>query len=433
MAAPVETLVLGGGGREHALVHALSKSKAIGKLHCAPGNPGIASLAEVHKLDPGDADAVLSLCREHGVGLVVIGPEAPLVAGVSDKLREAGIAAFGPGSSGARLEGSKAFSKGFMKRHGIPTAPFDICRTPEECGAALLKRKPPYVIKADGLAAGKGVFLPSKHDEALGICRDLLSGKALGDPGRTLVIEDHLPGHELTVFAVTDGESFRILPPSRDHKRAYDGDKGPNTGGMGAYAPVTLPGGLIDRVAEEVLKPTLSGLASEGIDYRGVIYMGLMLRETGDGTAISVVEYNVRFGDPETQAVLPLLSGDFGLMVRSAAEGRLGECPATGSDGNAMCVVLASGGYPGDFAKGFVISGLDDKKERDGAYVFHSGTARDGNGNVVTNGGRVLSAVGVGTTFEAARERVYGRIENLNFKNMRYRRDIGWSETAREP
>jgi phosphoribosylamine--glycine ligase len=372
---------------------------------------------------------VLSICSKYGIGLVVVGPEAPLVAGVSDRLREKGIRVFGPGADGAKLEGSKAFSKAFMHRHGIPTASFDICQTPEECGAALTKRKPPFVIKADGLAAGKGVFLPDKRDEALDICRDLLSGRILGDSGRTLVIEDHLPGKELTVFAVTDGKSFRLLSPSRDHKRVYDGDKGPNTGGMGAYAPVKIPDGLLNRVAEEALRPTLSGLVSEGIDYRGVIYMGLMLDGAGHDTKISVVEYNVRFGDPETQAVLPLLQGDFGLLVKSAAGGALDECPDIRNSGNALCVVLASRGYPGEFSKGFKISGLDDKREYVGTNVFHSGTADDGSGNIVTNGGRVLSVVGVGATFDVARERAYDRIGALDFKNMHYRHDIGWSET----
>jgi phosphoribosylamine--glycine ligase len=384
--------------------------------------------AAIHKIDPCDAGAVLPLCEAHKIGLIVVGPEAPLVAGVSERAREAGIAVFGPGADGAKLEGSKAFAKDFMKRNGIPTAPFDICRTPEECEAALSSRKPPFVIKADGLAAGKGVFLPNEIGEARAICQDLLSGKSLGDAGRTIVIEDYLSGSELTVFAVTDGKAFTLLPPSRDHKRAYDGDKGPNTGGMGAYAPVTLPDGLLDRVTDEVLKPTLAGLASDGIDYRGVIYMGLMLSGEGSETRVSVVEYNVRFGDPEMQAVLPLLKGDFGALMQAAANGILGECPIIKSEGNAMCVVLTSGGYPGDFVKGMRIAGLGQEDGDAGAYVFHAGTGCDGEGNIVTNGGRVLSVVGTGETFAAARERAYQRIRTLSFENMHYRSDIGWSE-----
>ena len=428
MSEKTDTLVLGGGGREHAIVRALSKSNVIGKIHCAPGNPGIAELARIHDADTCDAEAIRALCEKNGIKFAVIGPEAPLAAGLSDELRGAGIKVFGPGAKGAMLEGSKSFSKGFMARHGIPTAPFDICHTGDDCAAALAKRKPPFVIKADGLAAGKGVFLPGDSGEAMEICSGLLSGETLGDAGRTLVIEDYLPGKELTVLAVTDGKSFRLLPPSRDHKRVYDGDKGPNTGGMGSYSPVRLPACVLPRVADEVMRPTLSGLTSEGVEYRGVIYMGLMLAETGGSTEISVVEYNVRFGDPETQAVLPLLREDFGQLALSAAEGALRGGPDVEYGGNAFCVVMASGGYPGKFRKGMVISGLDSKNAPAGSFVYHSGTAENDNGRVVTNGGRVLSVVGTGGDFAAARKNAYARVAEITFEDMHYRRDIGWSE-----
>jgi phosphoribosylamine--glycine ligase len=410
----------------------LSKSEAIGRIYCAPGNPGIASLAETRELDIRDPAAVTDFCRSRGIDLVIVGPEAPLVAGVPDALREAGILAFGPGKDGARLEGSKAFSKSFMKKYGIPTAPFDICRAPDECARAIESREPPYVIKADGLAGGKGVFLPEQRDDALAVCRDLLESRALDGAGRVVVIEDYLPGLELTALAVTDGESFRLLPPSRDHKRIYDGDKGPNTGGMGAYAPVTLPAGVMARVAEEILKPTLAGLAAENIDYRGAIYLGLMIGGSGDETKISVVEYNARFGDPETQAILPLISGDFGALALAAASGRLGECPEIEYSGNSLCVVLASGGYPGEFARGAEIHGLDSAGESADTYVFHAGTARaaNGEGGIVSNGGRVLSVTGIGPTFETARERAYARVRGISFAGMSYRSDIGWSERA---
>jgi phosphoribosylamine--glycine ligase len=428
MSEKTDTLVLGGGGREHAIVHALSKSNVIGKIHCAPGNPGIAELAAVHDADPCDAEAILALCEKNEIKFVLIGPEAPLAAGLSDALRGAGIKVFGPGAKGAALEASKAFSKGFMARHGIPTAPFDICHTEDDCAAALAKRNPPFVIKADGLAAGKGVFLPDDIEEALEICRGLLSGETLGESGRTLVIEDYLPGHELTVLAVTDGKSFELLPPSRDHKRVYDGDRGPNTGGMGSYSPVRLPGDILPRATDEVMRPTLSGLASEGIEYRGVIYMGLMLTETGGSTKISVVEYNVRFGDPETQVVLPLLREDFGLLALSAAEGALRGGHGVEYGGNAFCVVMASGGYPGKFRRGVRISGLNGENAPAGAFVYHSGTAINDDGDIVTNGGRVLSVVGTGGDFAAARKNAYARVAEITFENMHYRRDIGWSE-----
>jgi phosphoribosylamine--glycine ligase len=430
MGERINALVLGGGGREHALVHALSKSDAIGALHCAPGNPGIEALASTHDVDPCDGARVAELCRDLSVGLAVIGPEAPLVAGVADCLREAGIMVFGPGRDGAMLEGSKSFSKRFMRRHGIPTADFDVCSAMDECAAALVRRRPPYVIKADGLAAGKGVFLPEDTEAALAVCRDLIVDGKLGGAGRSLVREDYLTGRELTVFAITDGSSFRLLAPSRDHKRVFDGDRGSNTGGMGAYAPVRMPDGTLERVTEGVLRPTLDGLRAEGIEYRGVIYMGLMLTG-GEGTPeVSVVEYNVRFGDPETQAVLPLLRGDFGRAVLSCAGGDLSSCPELGSSGCALCVVAASGGYPGDgFERGLPIGGLDGEVPgSEGSFVYHSGVRKGPCGGIVTSGGRVLSVVGVGETFGEARDRAYAGIGAISFKDMHYRRDIGWSE-----
>lgn len=419
-------LVLGGGGREHAIVHALSKSGITGSLHCAPGNPGIAGLAAVHSADPCNAEAILELCGDNHIGLVIVGPEAPLAAGIADALRKENILVFGPGRQGAMLEGSKAFSKTFMERHGIPTAPFNICRTLEECRSALRRRKPPFVIKADGLAAGKGVFLPEDYEEAETICKELLSGEKLGEAGMTIVIEDFTRGKELTMFALTDGKSFRLLAPSRDHKRVFDGDEGPNTGGMGAYAPVQIPDDLSEQVIQEVLLPTLTGLLRDGIDYRGVIYMGLMLTETLSGTKISVVEYNVRFGDPETQVVLPLFQGDLGVAMKACAEGKLETLPDWGNKRHALCVVLVSGGYPGTFRKGLPIDGLD--RDLPGSYVYHAGTAQEKDGNIVTSGGRVLTVVGVGDTFNEAKQKAYERTSRIRFDSMHYRQDIGWSE-----
>ncbi|MDR1482104.1 MAG: phosphoribosylamine--glycine ligase [Synergistaceae bacterium] len=429
----INILVLGSGGREHAMTHALSKSGITGELHCAPGNPGIMELAVTHSADIRDGAAVLDLCAAHDIALVVIGPEAPLAAGVADILRQAGIRVFGPGRDGAMLESSKAFSKKFMRRHGIPTPDFDICATLDECRLAISKRTPPYVVKADGLAAGKGVFLSDDESDAIRACEDLIVHKKLGEAGSPLVIEDFAPGLELTVFAVTDGESYITLPPSRDHKRAHDGDRGPNTGGMGAYSPVSIPRSIMGIVEDAVLRPTLNGLRSEGIDYRGVIYMGLMITRDASGEdKISVIEYNVRFGDPETQAVLPLLDGDFASMLLSCAEGRIEPNVSADAQGAALCVVLASGGYPGEFRRGLPIAGLNrgrvESPEFPGSFVYHAGTAAGIDGEFVTAGGRVLTVVGLGDTFKEARDRAYTRISAISFEDMRYRSDIGWSE-----
>jgi phosphoribosylamine--glycine ligase len=431
----VNVLVLGSGGREHCLVEALSKSRVTAGLHCAPGNPGIAGIASVHDIDIRYRRSVKNLCAALEIEFVVVGPEAPLADGVADELRANGIRVFGPGAEGARLESSKAFAKLFMRRHDIPTSPFDICASVEECRAALMTRTPPYVIKADGLASGKGVFLPDDIEEALSICDELMRGEKLGVAGKKIVIEDFSPGKELTVLAITDGSAYRLLEPSRDHKRAFDGDRGSNTGGMGAYAPVTLPPGVMDMARDRVLVPTLGGLKMEGIDFRGVLYMGLMLDEAGGSPSVSVVEYNVRFGDPETQAVVPLYGGDLGEAMLAAADGRLGECEAAHSSGCSLCVVMASGGYPGAFRRGFPISGLD--KGLPGVHVYHGGTGyghkrnaagEKGKREILTAGGRVLSVVGTGDTFAEAKERAYAMTGAISFEGAHYRKDIGWSE-----
>ena len=422
----VNVLLLGSGGREHCLAEALSRSRITGDLHCAPGNPGMEAIADLHDVDICNKPSVRNLCSAYDIELAVIGPEAPLAAGIADDLRANGVKVFGPGASGARLESSKAFAKLFMRRHGIPTSRFDICSDIDECRIALLSRTPPYVIKADGLAAGKGVFLPDDVKEASAICASLLSGEKLALAGAKVVIEDFLPGKELTVLAITDGSAYRLLEPSRDHKRAFDGDKGPNTGGMGAYAPVSLPDGAMDLVRGKVLAPTLDGLRSEGIDFRGVLYMGLMLNEEEGKLSVSVVEYNVRFGDPETQAVVPLFNGDLGLTMLACAEGVLDDSEDLGNSGCSLCVVMASGGYPGKFSRGFPITGLDKKAQ--GAHVYHAGTARGDNKEILTAGGRVLYVVGVGDTFAEAKAKAYEMAGAISFEGAHYRKDIGWSE-----
>lgn len=415
-------LVLGSGGREHAVVHALSKSKLKPELHCCPGNPGISGLALCHAGDPCNPEEMLSLVKGIGAELVFIGPEAPLVAGTSDALREAGLAVVGPDSSGARLEGSKAFSKQFMARHGIPTSAFDCCTDIEACRKALEKRSAPYVVKADGLAAGKGAFLPDTLEEALEICRMMLSEKKLGNAGDIIIIEDFVPGVETTVLALTDGDTVRILPSSQDHKRVFDNDKGGNTGGMGAYSPVPWVDEAFEKkVMDEILTPTLKGLKAEQIPFRGVIYAGLMVKPDG---GISVIEYNVRLGDPETQVVLPSFGGDFGEAALACAQGKLAEVkwPAM-QPRAALGVVMASGGYPDAYERDFEITGLEE--ETPGSFVYHAGTALGEDGKIVTSGGRVLTVVGIADTLQKARDLAYARVEKIHFKNAHHRKDIG--------
>ena len=334
-------MVLGGGGREHAIVHAFSRSKVTTKLHCCPGNPGIAKLAACHAGNPSDPFQMTALCKRLDIDLVFIGPEAPLVAGTADALRDAGILVMGPGKLGAQLEGSKVFSKNFMKKHGIPTSSFDCCQTIEECAAAIGKRSAPYVVKADGLAAGKGAFLLDTKEEAMTVCSMMLDDMILGAAGKKIIIEDFVEGQEMTILAITDGETVRILPSSQDHKRALDGDKGSNTGGMGAYSPVPwVDDAFLKKVEDTILMPTLEGLKKEGIPFCGVIYAGIMIKPDG---SLSVLEYNVRLGDPEAQVVLPVFGGDFGEAVFACCKGDLAKVEWPAPECVALGVVMASG------------------------------------------------------------------------------------------
>lgn len=417
----MKVMVLGGGGREHAVVHAFSRSKITTGLHCCPGNPGIAKLAECHAGDPCNPAEMTALCLKSGIELVFIGPEAPLVAGTADALRSAGIYVMGPGASGARLEGSKAFSKQFMKRHGIPTSDFDLCTNLDECRAALSKRSAPFVVKADGLAAGKGAFLPDTFEEAVSICRMMLEEQKLGTAGNLIVVEDYVPGMEMTVLAFTDGKCVRILPSSQDHKRALDGDKGNNTGGMGAYSPVPwVDEKLTKKITDEILTPTVNGLKEDDIPFIGVIYAGIMIKPDG---SLSVLEYNVRLGDPEAQVVLPAFGGDFGEVVAACASRRLADVEWPGAARVALGVVMASGGYPGTFEKGLEITGTDEEMEN--TFVYHAGTRKDASGKLVTNGGRVLTVVGMADDLKTARDLAYARVGKIHFDKCHFRNDIG--------
>ncbi len=415
-------LVLGSGGREHAIVWALAKSPHAEALYAAPGNGGTAGIAENVDLDIMDGAAVLGFVLDHDVDLVVIGPEAPLVAGVADVLRVVGVDVFGPDADGAQLEGSKSYAKAFMRENGIPTAAYE-CFTDCELALAYVREQgAPIVVKADGLAAGKGVVVAETLEEAEDAVRACFDGK-FGDAGRTVVIEERMMGPECSLLSfVTQGKSYPMAP-AQDHKRAYDGDKGPNTGGMGVYSPVPIVTDEEMAAMTEIMDKAAAATTREPFasDYRGTLYGGFML--TNDGPKI--VEFNVRFGDPETQVVLPRLESDLVDVMCAVAWGDTDNIELAWSDTWAVCVVLASAGYPGSYEKGKVITGIDEAEALEGVTVFHAGTKRDDEGGLVTNGGRVLDVVALGSTFEEARARAYEACDLVDFDGKQFRTDIG--------
>jgi phosphoribosylamine--glycine ligase len=407
----VKTLVIGTGGREHALARALARDPGVTEVHAAPGNPGMAEVATLHDVDPLDGPAVAALAASLGIDLVVVGPEAPLVAGVADAVRTAGIAAFGPSAEAARLEGSKAFAKEVMDAAGVPTGRAFVCATAQEAAAAMDELGAPYVVKDDGLAAGKGVVVTDSRDEAIGHA---------GTCAR-VVIEEYLDGPEVSVFGITDGRTVRPLQPAQDFKRIFDGDEGPNTGGMGAYTPLPwVPPGLVEEVLTTVLQPTVDELARRGTPFSGLLYAGLALTSRG----VRVIEFNVRFGDPETQPLLALLESPLGELLMAAATGRLADvAPPVFADGAAVAVVMASRGYPASSSSGDVIAGTEAAEALDGVHVDHAGTAlRDG--ALVTAGGRVLAVVGTGSDVAAARAAAYAGVAEISFDGAQHRTDI---------
>ena len=416
-------LVLGSGGREHAIAWALAKSPRTDVLYVAPGNGGTADIAEnVADLDILDADAILRFVEERKVGLVVVGPEAPLVAGVADGLRAAGVAVFGPNAEGAQLEGSKAYSKAFMEANGIPTAAyarFDAC---EPALAYVREQGAPIVIKADGLAAGKGVVVAETLEDAEEAVRDCFDG-AFGDAGKTVVIEECMTGPECSLLAFVSAGRMLPMAPAQDHKRAYDGDMGPNTGGMGVYSPVPIVTDDEMAAMVAIMEKTAAATAAEpfAADYRGTLYGGFMITPEGP----KIVEFNVRFGDPETQVVLPRLESDLADVMLAVAEGRPDDIDLEWSDAWAVCVVLASEGYPGSYEKGKVILGIEEAEDIPGVTVFHAGTRVNADGELVTAGGRVLNVVALGDSFEEARERAYEACDLINFEGKQLRSDIG--------
>ncbi|MFN8178280.1 MAG: phosphoribosylamine--glycine ligase [bacterium] len=418
----MNVLVLGSGGREHALAWSIAKSPALSRLFVAPGNAGTGRIAQNVPLDPADVKQVATFVRREGIDLVVVGPEGPLVAGVADAVRAEGCACFGPGAEGARLEGSKAHAKSMMESEGIPTARAAVVRSVTEAAKALAWLGDRVAVKADGLAAGKGVVMAEDRAAAIEAVRAAVETRAFGDAGASVVLEEWLEGEEASLMALVDGEEVRPLVPSQDHKRAFDGDTGPNTGGMGAYAPFgRLTGATLEKAVDGCVRPIAQALARHGVGFRGVLYAGLMIGPEGP----KVLEYNVRFGDPETEAVLPLLEDDALEVLAATARGELGSSPTLKtSRGAALTVVAASRGYPAAPEKGRIIEGLEPPDDRGDAIIFHAGTALSGKG-VVTAGGRVLSVTGRGATLAEAREAAYRTLGTVRFDGMFFRRDIG--------
>ncbi|MCS2609477.1 phosphoribosylamine--glycine ligase [Halomonas dongshanensis] len=427
----MKVLMIGGGGREHALAWKLAQSASVDEVFVAPGNAGTAREDKLTNvaIDASDIDALVDFAQQNGVALTVVGPEAPLVAGVVDRFRAANLAIFGPTQQAAQLEGSKSFTKDFLARHQIPTAEYATFTAIEPALAYLAKKGAPIVIKADGLAAGKGVIVAMSEAEAEAAVRDMLEANAFGDAGARVVIEEFLEGEEASFIVMVDGEYIVPMATSQDHKRAYDGDTGPNTGGMGAYSPApVVTQAVFDRIMAQVIRPTVEGMAQEGNAYTGFLYAGLMVDAAGNP---KVIEYNCRFGDPETQPIMLRLTSDFAALCLAGAQGRLAEAECTWDVRPAVGVVMAAGGYPGSYRKGDIIEGLADA-ETQGCKVFHAGTALNAQNAVVSAGGRVLCVTALGETVSAAQQQAYRGVEAITWADVEYRRDIAYRAIARE-
>lgn len=414
-------LLIGGGGREHALAWKLAASPQVEEIVAIPGNPGMASLARCVDMKTDDLQALADFALMEKIDLTVVGPEAPLVAGLADVFAARGLKVFGPSAAAAQLEGSKKFAKDIMARYGIPTAAYFATTSSEAAKQYIREQGAPIVVKADGLAAGKGVVVAMTESEALAAVDIMMEDKAFGEAGSVLVIEEMMFGEEASLLAFCDGKTVKAMVSAQDHKRVYDGDQGPNTGGMGTYAPApVMTPALVEAAVKTVLEPMVAAMAAEGSPYQGCLYAGLMITDKGP----RVVEFNARFGDPETQVVLPLLQSDLAEILLACAEGRLDETDIQWSDGAAVCVVMASGGYPGNYKNGLPISGLD-AAEKNGALVFHAGT-KMADGQLVTAGGRVLGVVACGKDIVGAQKAAYAAVEQIHFPDVHYRKDIAW-------
>jgi phosphoribosylamine--glycine ligase len=416
----MKVLVVGQGGREHCVVWKICQSPRVDKVWCAPGNGGTSLIAENVPIQANDIEALLAFAKKMSIDLVVVGPEAPLVGGIVDRFTQEGIKIFGPTRDLALLEGSKVFAKQIMRKYNIPTSGFEVFSEAASAKKYVMQRGAPLVIKADGLAAGKGVVVAHSIDEAHQAIDMIMVEKKFGASGERIVIEEYLEGEEVSLLIFTDGKNIVPLVSSQDHKRVFDDDKGPNTGGMGAYSPAPLVReSLLSKVNDEICMPLIEGLRTEGRRYQGMLYLGLMIKEGQP----SVLEFNVRFGDPETQAILPKLKSDLVEIMLDTVEGNLSDCHLDWDPRFCLCVVLASGGYPHSYEKGKKIQGLEALEEMQDIFVFHAGTKYTP--SLVTNGGRVLNVAGLGTTLKDAQKIVYSAIENIRFEGMHYRRDIG--------
>ena len=425
----MKVLVLGSGGREHAILWALARTSSLPlELYCAPGNGGISELAECVRISPGDHESLIEFANEKHIDMTVVGPEAPLAEGIVDEFERAGLKIMGPSRAASRLESSKAFAKDFMRRHDIPTAEYCVADSANEALAALRNGnfgtpESAVVVKADGLAAGKGVVVAASHDEAKQAIRDLADGNLVGAAAtKQLLIEEALEGREVSILLFADGRDYALMPPARDHKRIGENDTGPNTGGMGAITdPAVLDKETLDRIVREVVEPTLKGASKEGFPFRGILFVGLMLTAAGP----KVLEYNVRFGDPETQAILVRLKSDLFEIFQATIEGNLRNVRVEWTEQSSACVVLAGAGYPGTYEAGIAINGLDRIASGDELQIFHAGTAKADGGGFATSGGRVLGVTAAAPTLEKALASCYGAIDKIGWQGMQYRRDIG--------
>lgn len=417
----MKVLVIGGGGREHAIIWKLAQSKNVSKIYCAPGNGGIADLAECVPIDVMDFEKLTKFAKENNIDLTVVAPDDPLVAGAVDAFEANGLRAFGPNKAAAIIEGSKSFSKDLMKKYNIPTADYEVFENSTDAiNYIKANNKFPVVVKADGLALGKGVIIAKTFEEAENAVHDILDDKIFGSAGAKVVVEDFLTGPEISVLAFTDGKTMKPMVSAQDHKRAFDNDEGPNTGGMGTFSPSRV---YTDEVAEECMEkifiPTMNAMNAENRTFKGVLYFGLM--KTVDG--VKVIEYNCRFGDPETQVVLPRLKSDLCEIFNAVIDQRLDEIDIEWNDDACVCVVMASGGYPKNYEKGYKIDGIK-QAESLGALVFHAGTKRSDN-DILTNGGRVLGVTALGDNLEDAIQKAYKYVDLVNFENAHFRKDIG--------